>query len=131
MEVSQFTARPLIPIEPKNAGTRPMGASRMNLRTVPMTISGVTIPRKIIDLTIAAPRTLWRSIARNRPMNIVNGRWSPIQIRLLIKVPHGGPVCRQSAFTVCLDPMTVAKLSRPVNWPSAPTNPRVSVATTG
>src|SRR5207247_9610547 len=81
LEVSQFTARPLIPIEPKNAGTRPMGASRMNLRTVPMTISGVTIPRNIIDLTIDAARPLWRSRDSERRVHIVRRHGPAVHVR--------------------------------------------------
>ena len=44
-------------VQLKKAGTRPIGASKMKRRTIPMTMRGVTIPRKTRDLTREAPRT--------------------------------------------------------------------------
>src|SRR6266702_726571 len=88
---SQLTSSDLIPSHPKKAGTRPIGYSKMNRRTTPTTMSGVTIPRKMRDVTNEAPRTFCRRIARNKPMNRVSWRWRPIQIRLLRSVPQGGP----------------------------------------
>src|SRR2546426_2268049 len=58
---SQLTSSDLIPSHPKKAGTTPIGYSRTNRRTTPTTMSGVTIPRKMSDLTNEAPRTFCRS----------------------------------------------------------------------
>src|SRR5207245_3505653 len=92
----QFTASDLIPSRSNKAGTSPIGASRMNRRTTPITMRGVTIPRKTRDLTMEAPRTFWRRTARNKPMNRGRGRWMPVQTRLLSRVPHGGPLWLQA-----------------------------------
>src|SRR5437879_4462740 len=95
---SQLTSSDLIPSHPKKAGTTPIGYSRTNRRTTPTTMSGVTIPRKISDLTNEAPRTFCRRTARNRPMKTVSGRGMPIQIRSFRRVPQGGTRARQAGL---------------------------------
>src|SRR5437879_13404944 len=87
----QFTSSEGSPIDPKKAGTNPTGASIVKPRRTPITMSGVTIPRKINDLIIEDPRTLWRRTASTRPVNNESGRWMTIQSRLVTRVPEGGP----------------------------------------
>src|SRR6266446_9864813 len=100
----QFTSREEIPIEPKKEGTNPIGASIVKPSSTPITMSGVTMPRKMNDFTMVAPRTRCRSTASARPVNSDSGKWITIQRRLLTRVPYGGSRGSPPTFTVAGSP---------------------------
>ena len=73
------------------SGKIPEFSSKRNLMMIPPTIIGMTIPRKMIDLSAAPPLTPFRSTASTRPRITVMGRCMMIQMPLWISEPQGGP----------------------------------------
>ena len=83
-------AREWTPIASKKEGTIPGPVSKRKRRITPPTIIGVTMPRKIADLTIDDPLTSRRMRAIHNPKRREMGRWMPAQRALWIRVPRGG-----------------------------------------
>src|SRR6267143_538743 len=86
----QLTASERTQIASKKEGTIPGPVSKRNRRITPPTIIGVTIPRKIADLTIDDPLTSRRMRAIHNPNRREMGRWIVTQSALWINVPKGG-----------------------------------------